>query len=66
MECLWVWWFPRQPPLPSWWVRTGCVLREDSLHGGGCPAGALAVLVLLAHRGELDEERQVGEQLRRT
>lgn len=24
--------------------------------GGGCPVGALSVLVLLAHHGELDEE----------
>lgn len=28
--------------------------------GGGCPVGALSVLVLLAHHGELDEERGGG------
>lgn len=62
MHCFWAQWLVRELLCSlSWSAESGqCSQMGRLLRGDGHPVGAVAVLALLAHPGELSEERRDG------
>lgn len=62
MHCFWARWLVRELLCSlSWSAESGqCSQMGRLLRGDGHPVGAVAVLALLAHPGELSEERRDG------